>query len=207
MARPPRSPQPHGFQPMRAMLLSRSYYKYSLALTLVLLAGIALGLMMRFGEWPPAFGRVQPITITGATAAPSVAQSNLLHVYVLGDVRLPAAYTLPRGSRVRDLIAAAGGVHSSADINRIDANALLGDGQAIYVPALDEVLPPERAGKLDLNVANPDQLHRALAISVAVGRQIAAYRTQHGNFSAVSQLLLVPVTRVTYDRIKELVAI
>lgn len=108
---------------------------------------------------------------------------------------------------MRDLIAAAGGAHSTADTNRIDANALLDDGQSAYVPALDEVPPPQRAGKLDLNAANPDQLHRALGITVTVGRQIVAYRTQHGNFTAVSQLLLVPVTRVTYDRIKDLVAV
>ncbi len=108
---------------------------------------------------------------------------------------------------MRDLIAAAGGVHSSADTTRLDVSALREDGQSIYVLALDEVLPPERAGKLDLNAANPDQLHRALAISVTVGRQITNYRTQHGKFTAVSQLLLVPVTRATYDRIKALVAV
>jgi competence protein ComEA len=183
------------------MLRSRSYYPVSFALSFALLAGIAVGLMMRLGAWPPAFVRPQPITITGATPAPTAPQSSLLHVYVLGAVRVPAAYTLQRGSHVRELIAAAGGAHSTADITRVDANALLDDGQSVYVPALDEVLPPQRAGKLDLNAANPDQFRRALAISVTVGRQIVAYRTQHGNFTAVSQLLLVPVTRVTYDRI------
>lgn len=207
MARQPQQSQPRQRNFIADMLRARSYYQFSFAVTLVLLAGIAISLLMRFGGWPPTFARVQPITITGATAAPTVAQSAILHVYVLGDVRVPAAYTLPRGSHVRDLIAAAGGAHSTADINRIDPGALLADGQSIYVPALDELLPPQRGGKLDLNTANPDQLHRALAISVTVGRQIIAYRTQHGNFTAVSQLLLVPVTRVTYDRIKDLVAV
>lgn len=207
MALQPQQPQPRRRSAIVDMLRSRSYYKYSFALTLVMLAGIATALLMNTGEWPLDFVRPQPITITGPTISPTVAQSTLLHVYVLGDVRVPAAYTLPRGSHVRDLIAAAGGAHSNADITRVDANAPLADGQAVYVPALDETLPPQRDGKLDLNAANPDHLRRALAISVTVGRQIVAYRTQHGNFTAVSQLLLVPVTRVTYDRIKDLVAI
>ncbi|HEX8033276.1 MAG TPA: SLBB domain-containing protein [Ktedonobacterales bacterium] len=207
MALQPQKPQPRQRNSIADMLRSRSYYQFSLALTVVLLAGIAISLMMRSGAWPTSFVRPQPITITGATAAPTVTQSKQLHVYVLGAVRVPAAYTLQRGSHVRDLIAAAGGAHSTADITRVDANALLDDGQSVYVPALDETLPPQRAGKLDLNAANPDQLHRALAISVTVGRQIVVYRTQHGNFTAVSQLLLVPVTRVTYDRIKDLVAV
>lgn len=203
----PRQPQQHRRSAIGDMLHSRSYYQYSFALTLVFLASIATALLVNADTWPFAFVHGGPITITGPTIPPTTAQSALLHVYVLGDVRVPAAYTLPRGSHVRDLIAAAGGAHSSADITRIDANALLADGQAVYVPALDEVLPPQRDGKLDLNIANPDQLHRALSITVTVGRQIVAYRTQHGNFTAVSQLLLVPVTRVTYDRIKDLVAI
>ena len=207
MALQPQKPEPRQRNFIVDLLRSRSYYQYSFALTLVLLTGIAVSLMMRSGAWPPAFVRPRPITITGATPAPTAPQSTLLHVYVLGAVRVPAAYTLARGSHVRDLIAAAGGAHSTADITRIDANALLDDGQSVYVPTLDEVLPPQHAGKLDLNAANPDQLHRALAISITVGRQIVAYRTQHGNFTAVSQLLLVPVTRVTYDRIKDLVSI
>lgn len=207
MAQQPRQSHPRRPSLISDVLRVRFYYRYSLALTIVLLAGIALTLLLHAGVWSPQFVRTQPITITGATVAPSVAQSNQLHVYVLGDVRVPAGYTLPRGSRVRDLIAAAGGVHSSADITRIDVNALLDDGQSVYVLALDEALPPELDGKLDLNAANPDQLHRALAISVTVGRQIAAYRTQHGKLTAVSQLLLVPVTRVTYDRIKDLVTV
>lgn len=207
MARQPQQPQSPRRNLLADLLLSRSFYRFSHNVTLFLLAAIGAELLTLANVWPSNFVRTPPITITRATAAPSVAQSNLLHVYVLGDVRVPAAYVLPRGSHVRDLIAAAGGVHSSADVTRVDVSALLDDGQSVYVPALDEAPPPERAGKLDLNAATPDQLQRALAISVTVGRQIVAYRTQHGNFTAVSQLLLVPVTRVTYDRIKALVAV
>ena len=207
MAQQPQHAQQPRANLIRRLVFSRYYTSVSCALMLVLLAGASVTLLVRLGEWPPTFVRAQSISITGPTAVPTSAQGSLLHVFVLGDVRVPAAYTLPRGSHVRDLVAAAGGVHSTADITRIDANALLGDGQSVYVPTLDEVLPPLRDGKLDLNAANADQLRRALAISATVGRQIIAYRTQHGNFTAVSQLLLVPVTRVTYDRIKDLVAV
>ena len=64
-------------------------------------------------------------------------------------------------------------------------------------------LPFERGGKIDLNAASADELHRALGISLTIARRIVTYRAAHGAFSAVSQLLLVPVSKTTYDRIKD----
>ncbi len=98
MAREPQQPQPRPHQPRGIIttLRSRSFYTYSLAVTVVLLAAIAITLATGADLWPLSFVRTQPITITGATAVPSVDQSAVLHVYVLGDVRVPAAYYAPR---------------------------------------------------------------------------------------------------------------
>jgi competence protein ComEA len=81
------------------------------------------------------------------------------------------------------------------------------DGQEIYVPHIGEQVPVVLGCKLDVNIASAQDRHTALGISVSVAQRIMAYRTAHGNFTAVSQLLLVPITRTTYDRIKDLITI
>jgi DNA uptake protein ComE-like DNA-binding protein len=60
---------------------------------------------------------------------------------------------------------------------------------------------------VNLNIASVTDLHNALGISTTVARKIVTYRSAHGTFTAVSQLLLVPVSKATYDRINDLVAI
>ncbi len=77
----------------------------------------------------------------------------------------------------------------------------MSDGQTVYVPHVGETAPLLLGGKLDLNTANEHDLHNALGISLQIARRIVAYRVAHGQFTAVSQLLLVPISRATYDHI------
>jgi competence protein ComEA len=126
---------------------------------------------------------------------------------VLGAVLRPGVYSLHRGARVRELVEAAGGLLDTADITRVDLAGLLADGQSVYIPRLGEQVPLQLGGKLNLNVASVLDLHNALGITSSVARKIVAYRAAHGAFTAISQLLLVPVSQATYDRIKDLVTV
>ena len=126
---------------------------------------------------------------------------------MLGAVRRPGIYTLPESARTNDLIAVAGGALTTADLSQLNLAAALHDGQSVYVPVVGEALPLERGGKVDLNVASAEQLHNALGISLTEARRIVAYRASHGSFTAISQLLLVPISRTIYDRIKDLVIV
>lgn len=69
------------------------------------------------------------------------------------------------------------------------------------------MLPTEIDGRIALNQASAENLHNALGVSLTICKRVVAYRTAHGNFTAVSQLLLVPVSQTTFDRIKNLVAV
>ncbi|HEV2461283.1 MAG TPA: helix-hairpin-helix domain-containing protein [Ktedonobacterales bacterium] len=180
-------------------LRSRAYLPISLSLTVVLLAGTSLDLIVRAGAWPPAFLRPHPaIVITN----PGVSVTATIQASVLGAVRSPGVYTLVRGSHVQDLVEAAGGVLTTADLSRVELGAVLADGQSVYVPHSGEQIPVERNGKIDLNAATATQLRDALGITLTTARHIVDYRAAHGRFTAVSQLLLVPVSRTIYDRIK-----
>ena len=186
------------------LLRSRAYLPVSLSLTALLVAGASLDLVVRAGAWPPTFLRPHPaITITN----PGVSVAATIQASVLGDVRAPGVYTLVRGSHVHDLVEAAGGVLTTADLSRVNLGAVLADGQSVYVPRSGEQIPVERDGKIDLNAATATQLHDALGITLTSARHIVAYRAAHGRFTAVSQLLLVPVSKTIYDRIKDLVTV
>lgn len=142
------------------------------------------------------------LTITGPGAT-----STTITAYILGDVATPGVYTLSEGARVQDLVDAAGGAQSDADLTQVDLAARVADGQEVYVPAIGETVPLTLGGKVDINVASVTDLHHALGVSLTIARRIVVYRAAHGSFTAVSQLLLVPISRSEYDRIKDLVTI
>ena len=185
----------------------RGYGWFASGVLALLLAGVAANGALAFGHLPSfAVQSSQPtIRITG----PGVggASATTIEAYVLGAVVSPGVYTLPAGARVNDLVADAGGLTANADEARVDLAARLADGQEVYVPAVGEQVPLMIGGKVDINLASDQELHDALGISLTIARRIITYRATHGPFTAVSQLLLAPISRTTYDRIKDLVTI
>lgn len=145
------------------------------------------------------------ITITGPGAASAAASG--ITAYILGDVVAPGVYTLATGARVQALVVAAGGALDDADLTRVDLAARVADGQEIYVPRIGETIPLTLGGKVNINVASADDLRHALGIESATAERIVAYRVAHGPFTAISQLLLVPISRATFDRIKAVVTV
>ena len=189
---------------LRRMLRSRVYAVVSVALMMALAAATAVGVLERLGDWPPVLVQTRSaVTISG----PGIGPSATIQAYVLGAVRQPGVYALPDGSRVHNLIQAAGGAMPGADLTRVNLAAVVSDGQSVYVPVAGEQVPLEIGGKVDVNTASAQDLHHALGLSLTIAGKIVTYRTAHGNFTAVSQLLLVPISRATYDKIKDLVTV
>jgi competence protein ComEA len=144
------------------------------------------------------------ITISGPGATFT---ATTIQVYVLGAVATPGVYTLPPDARVHDAIAAAGGATREANLTSVSLAAQMRDGQSIYVPHTGETIPLLLGGKLNLNSTSAQDLRNALGIRLTIAKRIVAYRAAHGPFSAVNQLLLVPISRSEYDRMKDLVTV
>lgn len=142
-----------------------------------------------------------------SVSGPGVTSADHVTAYILGDVAAPGVYTLAGGARVQALVDAAGGALADADLARVDLAAPVVDGQEIYVPQVGETIPLMLGGKVDINTASAADLHHALGIQLATAVRIIAYRAAHGPFTAVSQLLLVPISRATYDKIEALVTV
>lgn len=154
-----------------------------------------------------ALTRMAPAQAAVSISGPGVSAPASVTAYILGDVTTPGVYTLAAGARVQALLAAAGGALDDADLTRVDLAARVVDGQEVYVPRVGETIPFTLGGKVNINVASADDLHNALRLQRAIADRIVAYRVAHGPFTAISQLLLVPISRATYDRIKALITI
>ena len=191
--------------PLGRLLRSRYYFPGAVLALLVLTLGAVGGMLVRYGAVTVPFAQTHgSIVITGPGVSDDPQQ---IQAYILGAVTTPGVYALAPGSRVHDLIDSAGGPTSDADLTTVALAAPLGDGQTVYVPHVGETPPLLLGGKVNLNTANDADLHSALGISLDIARRIVAYRVAHGQFTAVSQLLLVPVSRTTYDDIKDLVTV
>jgi competence protein ComEA len=147
----------------------------------------------------------------GAQNATELTASNTsLQAYIVGAVNAPGVYILPDGARIHDLVAAARGVRQGADLVRVNLAAPLFDGEEVYVPLVGEPFPDNIGGNgitVNINLASAESLHLQLGISMTTADAIVSYRETHGPFTAVDQLLLVPISRTIYDKIKDLVTV
>ena len=137
----------------------------------------------------------------GATAGPG-AESAVVVVDVAGKVRRPGIATLPVGSRVVDALEAAGGVRRGVDLTSVNLARVLVDGEQIIVgvpppggvaaPAASAPVGPGGTGVLvNLNTATQAQLEELPGVGPVTAQAILQWRTDHGAFSAVDELLEV----------------
>src|SRR5205814_10498390 len=115
----------------------------------------------------------------------------------------PAVYQFHRVDRVVDAIRRAGGARHGADLTSINLAALLVDAEQIVigkaggtgpVSAIGSGAPGGASGpqaKVNINTATLDQLESLPGIGPALGQRIVDYRTQHGPFHSVQDLLNV----------------
>ena len=140
----------------------------------------------------------------------AVASAHTIVVEVAGAVLRPGLQTLPKGARVGDAIAAAGGYGPRVDAEAVsqDLNlaAVLRDGERVRVPSRDDrptaplnVVPPAGAGAggaaggragglLNLNRASAAELETLPGIGPATAAKIIAARAEQP-FSSPDELV------------------
>jgi competence protein ComEA len=193
-------------------------YRGYLALTLIY--ALVFGIYVLYERRP----QPEPIVIT--TPAPTVTPTaSPLVVHVVGAVRAPGVYALAPGSRVQQAVEAAGGLTEVADTLAINLADYAFDGQQIRVPERGAVASPiptpgpaastARSGALTLpgalvnvNSATLAELDALPGIGPVYAQRIIDYRTAHGPFSSVEQLLDVNgIGPSTYARIASLITV
>ena len=122
-------------------------------------------------------------------------------VDVAGKVRRPGIAVLPPGSRVVDAVEAAGGARRGVELASLNLARPLVDGEQILVgvpvPAGRGGLAGQRrrgrgTGPLvNLNTADLAALETLPGVGPVTAEAIASWRTEHGGFTAVEELLEV----------------
>jgi competence protein ComEA len=152
--------------------------------------------------------------VAPASAAPS--PQALILVDVAGWVRRPGVYEFEEGARVIDAIDAAGGARPGALLVALNLAAPLADGIQILVPRQGETVAPPAsggavagvAGLINVNTATPTELEVLPGVGEVIAQAIVDYRTEHGPFTSVDQLLDVSgIGDATLESMRELVTV
>jgi competence protein ComEA len=144
---------------------------------------------------PPAAG--SPFVSPGGVAASSSPSPQPLIVDVAGLVRRPGVYEFAAGDRVIDAVHRAGGPRSGADLTALNLAAPLTDGTQIVVPKKGQTAPGVVAGTgsgspgapVNINTASESELEALDGVGPVTANAIIQYRTEHGPFHTVDDLL------------------
>jgi competence protein ComEA len=112
-----------------------------------------------------------------------------LLVHVVGAVANPGLYRLPRGGRVYDAIAAAGGLSPDADLTKLPNLAgRLKDGEQVKV-AFAKTTSGTSITRINLNTATLDELDAIPGFSESFAQDVLDYRTNFGGFQNTRELV------------------
>ncbi len=163
----------------------------------------------------------------GSGSDPAVAVASgagTMVVEIVGAVPRPGVFRLPPGSRVGDLVAAAGGYGARVDTARAERElnlaAALQDGDQVRVPSRDDapqVHPGNEPGSsgedgatgasIDLNDASQSELETLPGVGPATAQKIIAAR-EEAPFTAVEELRTRAVLgEKTFEKVRALVAV
>jgi competence protein ComEA len=167
------------------MITSKPNKYWTLAIVL-LIAIIATGSVIVWLRYSPS----QPIEIS---TPPSQELED--EIYIGGAVTNPGFYPLKNGDSIGDIIQAAGGISSGADLSRLQ----------LYIPDIEEKYQPQ---KIDINRAEVWLLQALPGIGEIRAQAIVDHRRQNGPFHNINELIKVEgIGTTTYEQIKHLITV
>ena len=125
-----------------------------------------------------------------------------IYVHVVGEVISPGIYELDSGSRLVDVVFAAGGFSKSADQSSINLAREVTDGEQVVVfklgaaPQLSNSaggsgFASQAAGQISLNRATQSELEALPGVGPALAGRMIDWRTANGGFKKKEDLLNV----------------
>lgn len=160
-------------------------------------------------------------------------QTGNIVVHVCGAVMNPGVYELSAESRVMDAVTKAGGMTDEADAEYVNLATVLSDGDKVRIPTKDEVMAMSQtsgmasdigvttsqtsgksgkedssAGMVNINTADVEELCTLPGIGQTRAESIVAYRTEHGGFSTIEDIMQVSgIKESSFQKIKSKIVV
>ena len=147
-------------------------------------------------------------------------QTAFVQVYLCGEVVHPGVYQLQQGLRICDAVEAAGGLKADASRTYWNLAEPLVDGTMLFFPTEEEAKEREASaaangettapkdGRVDLNTADASELTAIPGIGQTRAAAIIAYRTEHGPFSAIEDIMKVSgIKNALFEKMKDYITI
>ncbi|MFW6319038.1 MAG: helix-hairpin-helix domain-containing protein [Bacillota bacterium] len=149
-------------------------------------------------------------TTSYSQAAPEDTESIYIVVYLSGEIKNPGVYKVLENTRLYQVITQAGGLTENADRQAINLAQTLTDEHHIIIPKTnDPDLTDSNTNESDtndiisINQANKSTLETLPGIGSVTAQHIIDYRTTHGPFSSLDELLNVTnIGNSTYETIR-----
>lgn len=156
-----------------------------------------------------------------------------LKVHLIGAIKNPGIYHLPKGARIMDAIVKAGGIGKDANLNSLNLAEMLIDGERIYIPTKQEeinknmntTIKPDinkdlknknsnvnktisPNTKININKADADELATLPSIGPKLAKNIIEHRQKSGYFKQIEELKNIPgIGEKRFSRIKNLITV
>ena len=179
--------------------------------------GVIIIALFAAAFWPGGKETVSPVVAEQVEKA-AASRDNRILIHVSGAVVHPGIYQLPPESRAQDAVAAAGGFSAEADESRVNLAKRLKDGMQVRVPLTKNAgggrksaaagnaqaasqhsngggakveTHADGSAMVSLNHGDEQALCSLPGVGPATASRIIAYRTAHGSFSSIDDLLSV----------------
>ena len=147
-------------------------------------------------------------------------------IHIAGCVKNAGIVEMAQGSRIIDVIEAAGGVTEEADINKVNLAYLVKDAQKIYIPSIyDEenieyitmdngenvIVDDKDGGKsnmININTATQTELEELPGIGPSTALKIINYREENKKFNSIEEIKEVPgIGDAKFNNIKDMIEV
>lgn len=155
-------------------------------------------------------------------------EEEIMAVHVTGEVKNPGVVKVKEGSRIEDVIEAAGGLTENADTTNINLAYMIEDGMKIRIPSSNEedieanyisvdsgkgvIISEENNNTsnliVNINTADETELEQLPGIGPSIASKIIEYRNQNGKFKNIEDIKNVTgIGESKYEKIKDFIKV
>lgn len=146
--------------------------------------------------------------------------TNMITIYISGEVKKPGVVTLESNKRLADAIKELGGTTADADLNKINMALKIKDEEHYIIPKIGEEIVNNESTinentfsennnkKININLAEINELEELPGVGEATANKIIKYRDENGSFKSIEEIKNVNgIGDKKYEDLKDLISI